>query len=514
MKQNFKGGVAAGHPKTVEAATLILEEGGNAFDAVVAAHLAACVTEPVLASLGGGGYLLIHDGDSERLYDFFVQTPKRRPAGNSLDFFPITADFGTTCQEFHIGLGSIATPGVVKGLWRIHRQLGRLPLATVAQPAMEIAREGVVVNAFQAYIFDIVAPIYRARKETFHLYRSPADPRQLVREGDLLRQPQLADTIEALTREGEALFYQGEIAAEIARLCAGGGSLTREDLAAYRVESRKPLEIRYRGNRIVTNPPPSSGGILIAFALKLLEHCDLPPDGFGTLGHLQCLTRIQQITQQARQSAHLDETHEGALPPLLTAGTLQHYLGTLDHPLCRRGTTHISVIDAEGNCASLTTSNGEGCGHMIPGTGIMLNNMLGEEDLNPRGFNLWPSDTRMTSMMAPTLAFQEDKVIALGSGGSNRLRTAILQTLINLLDFSMPLEQAITAPRLHFEKDTLNLEAGFPDDVLRQLLSHYPTHHLWPGINLFFGGVHAVAGSAGGMEGFGDPRRGGCGAIA
>jgi len=174
------GVIAAGHPQTAAAAAEILQAGGNAFDAVVAAHLAACVAEPVLASLGGGGYLLAATDRQTWIYDFFVQTPKRRRPPESLDFYPIRADFGTASQEFHIGLGAVATPGVVRGLWRIQKQLGRLPMTEVAQPAIRLARDGVIVNAFQAYIFDIVAPIYRSHPETFATYRSPTRPECLL----------------------------------------------------------------------------------------------------------------------------------------------------------------------------------------------------------------------------------------------------------------------------------------------------------------------------------------------
>ena len=514
MHKNPKGVVAAGHPQTAEAATLILEAGGNAFDAVVAAHLAACVAEPVLASLGGGGYLLTHDGSRGRLFDFFVHTPLQQQPPPDIDFFPITADFGTTTQEFHIGLGAVATPGVVRGLWQIQRNLGRLPMRTVAEPAIDLARGGVTVNAFQAYIFQIVAPIFLARTETLATYRSPSRTDRLIQQGERLRQPELGDTLEALTREGEALFYEGEIATAIETLCQEGGLLSRQDLHQYRLIERQPLALSYRGNPVLTNPPPSSGGILIAFALKLLETCDLSRSHFGSIEHLQLLTRVQELTQEARQTTGVDETHSEGGPPLLEEAFLAPYRRQLlDHPLCRRGTTQISVMDREGNCASLTTSNGEGCGTLIPGTGIMLNNMLGEEDLNPHGFHHWPANRRMTSMMAPTLSFLDGRRIALGSGGSNRLRTAILQVLINLIDFRMNLERAISSPRLHFERGTLNLESGFPPDTLEKLLPLYP-HHLWPDINLYFGGVHAVSFANHSLEGAGDPRRGGCSLLA
>lgn len=175
-----------------------------------------------------------------------------------------------------------------------------------------------------------------------------------------------------------------------------------------------------------------------------------------------------------------------------------------------RGTTQISVMDAEGNMASLTTSNGSGSGVMIPGTGVMMNNMLGEEDLNPEGFYNWPENQRISSMMAPTiLQFKDDRKIVLGSGGSNRIRTAILQVLLNLIDQKMGLKEAIQAPRIHFENDFLNIEEGFSEQVIKQLSEKHPDHKLWEKGNLFFGGVHAVSEKDGQFSGFGDPRRGG-----
>jgi gamma-glutamyltranspeptidase/glutathione hydrolase len=179
------------------------------------------------------------------------------------------------------------------------------------------------------------------------------------------------------------------------------------------------------------------------------------------------------------------------------------------HPLATRGTTQISVIDRWGNAASLTLSNGEGCGHVLPGTGIMLNNMLGEEDLNPEGFNHWVEDVRVSSMMAPTLAEHARRLIALGSGGSNRLRTAILQTLSNLVDFDMSAAEAVSAPRIHLERGRISIEPGFAAGAVRALIDHWPDHHLWHEPNLFFGGAHTVVYDGSRFTGAGDPRRGG-----
>lgn len=507
------GVIAAGHQETAKTAELILREGGNAFDAVVAAHLAACVVEPVLASLGGGSYLMAHTREGRSLlYDFFVHTPKRQRPPDETDFHPISANFGTAQQEFHIGLGACATPGAVKGLFTIQRELCTMPMTRLAEPAIALAREGVIMNRFQSYIFDIVRPIYLSSAASRQTYGSLAHRGKLINEGELLRQPQLADCLEALAREGAELFYQGEIARKIDQLCAkSGGHLSLEDLEDYRVIKRKPLKVDYHEACLLTNPPPSSGGLLIAFALKLLEEFEPRQYPFGSALYLDLLAQAMDATRQARMDASLDEVAGGLGEHLLKLEHLGAYRQLIKgHPYCSRGTTHISAMDRYGNIASLTTSNGEGCGHVVPDTGIMLNNMLGEEDLNPLGLHRWPPDRRMTSMMAPSIAFLPyQRQVALGSGGSNRLRTAILQVLLNLIDFTMPLEEAVNSPRIHYERGYLSLEGGFAGGELQMLLRHYPQHKLWPTCNLFFGGVHCVEKRAGEFSGIGDQRRGG-----
>lgn len=508
-----KGVVAAGHEQTAKAAGYILSEGGNAFDAVIAAHLAACVVEPVLSSLAGGGFLMAQTATGNSvLYDFFVQTPVSKRAVDETDFFPISADFGTVQQEFHIGLGSIATPGTVKGLFAVHQELGSLPMTVLAEPAIELARSGVAMNAFQAYIFDVVQAIYLKYPEARNTFGSKTRQEQLLQQGELLRLPDLADCLEVLAREGEAFFYQGEIAASVIRLCAEhGGHLVREDFNQYRIHKRKPLPIDYRDATVLTNPAPSSGGTLIAFALQLLQSFDLSRYPYGTAPYLDLLAQVQDMTNKARIDAYLsDKTHHPG-EHVLDPEVVEAYRTQIKFAaMCSRGTTQISVIDHKGNIASLTTSNGEGCGLFIPGTGIILNNMLGEEDLNPKGFHRWPTNERMTSMMAPCIVERPDNQrIALGSGGSNRLRTAILQVLLNLIDFKMPLDQAVTLPRIHHEAGLLSIEGGFNDNEVAELLKNHPNHKVWDSRNLFFGGTHSVSSSADGFSGIGDPRRGG-----
>lgn len=506
-----KAVVAAGHKETALAAANILREGGNAFDAVVAAHLAACVVEPVLASFGGGGYLVAHTASGNRcVYDHFVQTPRQKREPADAEFFPICADFGNTQQEFHIGRASIATPGTVRGLFAIHRDLCSLPMRVLAERAINLARGGVTMNAFQAYIFDIVKAIYsHAQKSGVNFYRN-GDGGKSLEQGEILQQPELADCIDAVSREGEDLFYRGEIAQWVSDLCCDGGHLSREDLEAYRVIKRKPLSIDYKGAQLITNSAPGCGGILIGFALSLMQALSPQQNDYGSAVYLAQLAKVMGATNQARAESYGMEPVRTVSLDRLNDKIVDKYRALIQGgPSCSKGTTQISVIDRAGNMASLTTSNGEGCGYFVPGTGFMLNNMLGEQDLNPSGFGVWPTDQRMVSMMAPTLAFLSDgSRVVTGSGGSNRLRSAILQVLLNLIDGNLSLEQAVHKPRIHLENDFLNIEFGFEQSVLERLTNDYPNNQIWAEKNLFFGGAHTVL-YDGEYWGTGDPRRGG-----
>jgi gamma-glutamyltranspeptidase/glutathione hydrolase len=511
-----KGAIATGHPQTTAAARIILEEGGNAFDAALGAMVAACVCEPVLSSMGGGGFLLAHPaGGRAGVYDFFAHTPIKRITESGRDFYPVTCDFGTAQQEFHIGMASIATPGAVKGLFEVNNDLGKMPIRRIIEPAIGLAKEGTVVNSFQANILQVVGPIFKSTSDSVAIYGKPDDPGRLVGEGDTFYNLAFADAIETMAIEGEDLFYRGEIAEKIAAdSVAGGGNLTRHDMEAFEVIRRHPLVRDYKGVKLLTNPPPSSGGILIAFALALLENSDLSRTEIGSFDHLSLLARVMEMTNHARIEHGLHELDEYEVEnALLDPSLLDIYRNQiLEVPKTARGTTHISVVDGAGNAASLTTSNGEGAGYIVPGTGIMLNNMLGEEDVNPHGFHSWPLNHRMSSMMAPTIGIDADgDIFVLGSGGSNRIRTAILQVLLNLFDFSMPLGRAIGSPRIHAERDKLDIEHGFERDICEAVSSSFQDARVWDEKNLFFGGVHGVYANlnTGTFDAEGDIRRGG-----
>lgn len=524
------GIVAAGHKETSNAARVLLEEGGNAFDAALGAMCAACVCEPLLASLGGGGFLLAQAaGKDAEVFDFFTHTPSATENNlqAKLDFYPIQADFGPATQEFHIGLGSMAVPGVVAGLFAIHKAHCRLPLDRIIEPAVYLASEGVRINALQKFISEILQPIVAATPEATALLKPMFSPGRLAEIGDFIANPDLADTFELLAKHGSRWFYEGDPGQQLARDCAAhGGLITLADLSGYEVIQRKPVTVKSHGATISLNSPPSPGGCLIAFALSLLdknhkaEHLRGHISGhqWGSAEYLMKLARVMQasgiVREQHGMAAGLDDA---SAEKILQAEHLELWRETIRRGgMASRGTTHISVADADGNLASLTLSNGEGSSYVLPGSGIMLNNMLGEEDLNPDGFHRMPAGVRLASMMTPTIVRLADGgQIALGSGGSNRIRSAILQVLVNMLDFNMDLEQAVNSPRMHLEGRHLSLETGFSDVALRSLEGSWPEVKQWPESNLFFGGVHAVERLANGeFRAAGDPRRGGATAIA
>ncbi len=508
MREKERGCIAAGHPRTAEAGQTILEAGGNAFDAAIAALWMACVAEPVLASIGGSGFCLVRDRDGRSLlYDFFAQTPRSRRARQEVDFQPVDADFGVATQSFHIGVGSATTPGLVRGIFAIHRAHGSMPMRELVAPAIAAARAGVIQNAYQAYLLGVIGPIYRHTAEARALFTITDGDRkgELRRAGDRIVNPALADTLDVLSREGDRLFYEGEIAAAIDRLSAqSGGHLRREDLSEYRAIVREPLRFEYRGAQILSNPPPASGGLLIAFALALLSRHRVGDLSFESSDHARLLTAVMAATRDAR-------ARHGVAAALLGPELLARYASDLQAPPSTRGTTHISVVDSEGDAAAITVSNGEGCGSIMPGTGSMLNNMLGEEDINPGGAEGWPVDVRMGSMMAPTAFVTDDgRLAVLGSGGSKRILTAILQVLVNLLDHRMSLAVAVDAPRIHLEGEHLNWESGLHPAAAAALAKDYPEHTAWPERNMYFGGVHAVILEGdGSLHGAGDPRRAG-----
>jgi gamma-glutamyltranspeptidase / glutathione hydrolase len=362
-----------------------------------------------------------------------------------------------------------------------------VPLPELAAPAIACARDGLAVNHTQAVLWELLWPITAATAESRARYCVDG---RMPRAGDMMRDPELAGAIERLATDGAAPFYTGDVGAAISDwVVARGGTLSREDLAAYETVPREPVHVRYRGREVLTNPPPSAGGLLIAYALALLERGSGPPDAAAIVAAME-----------AAQAERTPDFLEHLAEPGFVETFIASRLGS---------TTHVSVLDADGWACAVTTTNGEGSGLVVPGTGIHLNNMMGEQDLSPAGWFTHPPGRRLPSMMAPTVVLDEGSPeLVLGSAGSNRIRSAILQVIVNAIDLGMEAQAAVDAPRLHFEDGLVYAEPGVDGAVL-EAAGRSMAWFREP--NLFFGGCQAVERHHETREfsGGGDPRRGG-----
>ena len=465
--------IAAGHPLTAQAGADVLRDGGNAVDAAIAAVAMACVCEPVLCSPGGGGFAMIRHGGSVLLIDSFPHTPRRRSP--TPDVEAVHAEFGTARQEFRIGPGTSATPGLFAGLAGMADRFGTAPLPPLVSAAVDAARNGITVTPFQHHLFDVVGAIVTATDSARRLFVLDG---ALMPVGATFRAPGLADALEILARDGLAA---SEVGAAVVAQQAGRGHLTDDDLVNYRAIEREPLEVELPECRVLLNPLPAAGGVLVEHTLRALDGAS-PVDLANALGS----------TSSALQRAS-DE---------LFAPTTQ--------TIRQRGTTHVSVLDGDGTACAITASNGEGNGEVVGGFDFMLNNVLGEDDVNPSGHR-WPLDARLSSMMCPTIIEGNDgAVTALGSGGSSRIRSAISQVVARMCLGEGTLHDAVIAPRLHAEGGHLDVEPMDDSATLDSVVRNFPDHRVWPTPHMFFGGVHCARLDADGrLDGIGDPRRDG-----
>ncbi len=487
--------IAAGHPLTAQAGARVLREGGNAIDAAVAAMLMSWVAEPLLTGPGSGGYMLVAGaGEEPVLLDFFVAAPGygARPEAHAA-LVPVEVDFGGDARQvFHVGAASCGAYGSPAGIDTAIRRWGSLALGDLAAPAAALARDGVTVNRQQAEVVHLLESILRTTPECEAIY-APAEA--LLDVDGVWRDRDLGDVIERLGAEGAQPFYESEIGRAVVDWIADrGGALTAEDLRRYEPIERAPLCVRYRGREVYTNPPPSAGGILLALALGRLDQRPSPPS-------LQSIV----LSMEEAQSERTPEFMDGLAEPGFAGRFLGSRLGS---------TTHISVLDGAGRAVSVTCTNGEGSGIVVPGTGIHLNNIMGEEDLSPLGFHHAPAGRRMPSMMSPTVVAAGGQVqVALGSSGSNRIRSALLQTIVAVVDHGLPPAAALAEPRVHFESGVIYAEPGIPLDELR-----CDPHEIqaFRAKSMFFGGVQIVGRDAqtGELSGAGDPRRGGVAVAA
>jgi gamma-glutamyltranspeptidase / glutathione hydrolase len=503
---------AAGTPYAAEAAAETYLSGGNAADAAVAAAAAVSVTEPLMSSIGGGGFALVRDpsGEAELIDYYDVMPGKGLPAsafGAGGSPQTMILKYGAGVRSI-VGGASSAVPGSLRGWEKLLVRHGKLSLKETLAPAVRFAREGFRLCKTSALWFGVAEEVLRLTDETRkHFYRGE----RVYLEGEEVRFPELADTLEAVREGGVEIFYEGELARRIsAYIREMGGIITEEDLAEYEAVVREPMSVRYGAGAMYTNGPPSAGGPTLAQMLKVVSAYDLAT--MPGAEYVRVMAGAMKLALSDRETAYLDGAENSRVAERLTgeeyaAEQRRRIFSAFGSP----HTTHLSCVDSEGLAVSITASMGYGSGLVVPGTGIPMNNTLGEPELNPRGFHALAPGERLISNMSPTVVSSEEGgVIALGTPGASRIPTAILQTVINVLDFGMALEDAVLAPRFHAEGDLFAYEAGARTadlDTYERVLSYESP-------NMFFGGVNAVRRTPEGrFEAAADPRRSGGTAI-
>ena len=510
--------VAAAHERAVEAGLRVMEEGGDACDAAVVVSLALGVTEPFYSGLGGGGVALIWREEEKRAG--FVDFSNECPLGMEPGIFE--------CDENgkHIGLAhsrghrSILVPGLLRGLEAIHGEFGRRPWSDLFGSAIRLADEGFRVGWFYSLQQD--APRFRNLCADYpELGRTHTSSGELLPEGALLRQPDLARTLREIAEKGADAFYEGALAkAIVAEVKSGGGYLGAADLKNYRVRWMAPLASRYRNLRFLTAPPPSSGLILI----QILNFLDVLLPGWDAADESTrglAFVRAMRAAFRDRFSVYGDPYHfdmpvERLLSQEYAAAAIdeERVPGVHIHDAEPGSTTHFTVVDVKGNvvCQTQTLGMGWGSGVVPPGTGILLNNHTNWMDPRPGRGNSLGAGKRPMAGYAPTLVFEGERLrLGLGSPGSYRIPTAVAQVILNLFYRNMTLQEAVEAPRIHLDIGPLHAEDAVDEAVMdsARQSGHEVSAYSYP--HHFFGGVHAVEISNGGrLKAFGDPRRAGC----
>lgn len=470
--------ISAGHKATLSAAKEVLLAGGNAVDAAIAAYWMMFVAEPCMASAGAGGFALVKMGNQISNVDFFCQTPLYKRPIEGLDFYGVDVDFGNEIETFHIGKGSSAVPGTIAGIFDMHAKWGELPMKELTSQAIKGATEGVKLDRFQALDFQLLKDIFSADPEQRGTF---FNEQGIKVEGDLIRMEQYADFLTAISLEGKDLFYKGEISKKIANDYLVGGQLSRRDFEEYQVHFVNPIHYNWHNHNVYLTNLPSAGGLIIA---DILSQIGTQLDGAQPLSnqHFSVLEEAFKIVLNRSKDKKLLINHLSNIPSISIPQTSAH---SGDQT---KGTSHISIVDGEGNAIALTTSIGEGNGYFIPGTQMQMNNMLGEAALLPKGFHSWQPNTRLRSMMTPALVTDNnhDLQLVIGSGGAGRIPYAIAQTIINTFILDLGLHEATQLPRVYYDGQKTQIEEGFDVGIPKS------TQNIWKEKTLFFGGTNGI----------------------
>ena len=492
-------GVAAGARLGAEAGANVARQGGNAVDACVASCITAWVAEPFFVSVGGSGFIAVRTPDGTvEVIDGNNTMPSSAPttAGQGLERTYLDYSNG---MYTGIGAGSVGVPGILAAAHTAWERHGKIEWAALFEDAIEIARAGVSFPKTSAYYLSVTWDAIWSKFKNAHDLFSDESGQPLI-EGSLIKQPDLAEALAMMAERGPEVFYSGELAREIVETIADGdGLITPEDLAGYTAEVRAPVSTNAFGWTIESNPPPSVGGAVLVHMLALLDEASLD----DPLERLSAMVEAQRAAVGFRQERYQD--------PGAIAGAFEEALSTLRSKALRSpSTTHASAADSDGYACSITASNGYGSGLVVHG--MLLNNTLGEEELNPLGVHRLPPGSRCHSNMAPTIASGPGMTVALGSPGADRIVSAIVQTFLRIAVDGVSLADAVAAPRAHLdprrEGELLCYELDLPGAELGYTPRHYDEIHM------YFGAVQAASVSDDGtVDAVFDPRRSGGSAL-
>jgi gamma-glutamyltranspeptidase/glutathione hydrolase len=470
--------VSAQHLAT-DAGVEILKAGGNAVDAAVAVGYAEAVVNPCCGNIGGGGFMLLRFKGHNYFLNFRETAPAAATASMYLDAT------GNSVPEASLrGFKAAGVPGTVLGLDEALRKWGRLPRAKVMAPAIRLARQGFILTKGDADILAAQAAQFRRDPQLAHLFlRSDGNPLQA---GDRLAQTDLATTLAGIARKGPNYFYKGPVAQAVATAAAADGGIIREtDFAAYRTGQSDPVQCSYRGYLFLSAPPPSSGGVTLCEILNILEGYDLKALGYHSAAATRILVEAMRQAYADRNDALGDPAFvDNPVAQLLSKDYAARIRAKIDggaHARAAQGsperseTTHYSIVDRDGNAVSVTyTLNGSfGALAMAPGTGVLLNDEMDDFTVKPGVANQFglvqgaknaiAPGKRPLSSMSPTIVLKDGKpFLVLGSPGGARIITATLEAAINVIDYDLSPQDAVDAPRIHFQgvPDKVFVEAG------------------------------------------------------
>jgi gamma-glutamyltranspeptidase/glutathione hydrolase len=502
--------VATGSRLAADAGARVAREGGNAVDAAIAASLVSCVVEPGVCSRAASGFLTIWPAGADPVMVDGAAVvpgmglPKSRFGKAAAE---VLLEYGGGVRTT-VGYGSVAVPGNLAAYALASERYGKVPWHTLVEPAREIAHDGFPLSEASYFYLQLThQSIYSCSEHGLATFYD-ADG-ELCKPGSMIRIEHLDETLRRIAAGGGDEFYRGDLATQItAYIEAHGGTLTYRDMASYQARLAPTLDVQMHDWTVATDSPPALGGAVLAALLMLMG--DRPQDAW-TPAELEYLIRIQEAVLDFRYD-RLDSSDD--LPRDVQDLLEQASARDLRHFLSSPSTVHASAVDSAGLACSVTVSAGYGSGVMPPGTGIFMNNSLGELELNKRGLSGWRPGSRLPSNMAPTVARHRDgAVLAVGSPGASRITTAIQQTLLNFMHMGMPLQAAVDHARLHVEQHNGQMQVAYEEALPVNQLD--VPQRMFPGISMYFGGVSAALWDP--REGFvvaADPRRAGGTAVA